>query len=340
MILIQSYSSRYPMESDIETFNEINSLIPNINLIYHKSEKPKQLRIRDFILDAIKVNFKSKKDEIIIGWGGDVCLYAWLFGSIFKLKRKYITHNLMVHERGIDLNWKTKFRYKLYKRALQSSNFGATVNSEELIDYYSRMFKCDVNKFSTVYDSVQPKDIRYYSTYCITEPYVFFGGKEERDVATFIKVVELLPNINFICVLPQKLKTSEMDSLNNLKTFFDIKQDEFYYLLYNASVCFIPLKSKTPCGLLVMQQAAVMGIPIVSTDTYSMRTVIPDDNFGFLLPIGDFIGSAEKVKLLIDNAELRNRIASNCKINARKFSPNIIGKQFCFSIDEIRKVLI
>ena len=48
----------------------------------------------------------------------------------------------------------------------------------------------------------------------------------------------------------------------NLEIFTDIPRNEFYEMLNNATVCCIPLKSKAPCGLYVMQHTLIVVEPV------------------------------------------------------------------------------
>lgn len=100
---------------------------------------------------------------------------------------------------------------------------------------------------------------------------------------------------------------------------------------------FIPLKASIPCGLFVMQHAILMNVPIVATDTMSMRTIVPDDNYGFLLPRGDAKGMAEKIELILRDDKIRKVITYNAKENMKNMTPDAVGKQICNVLDEINK---
>lgn len=123
----------------------------------------------------------------------------------------------------------------------------------------------------------------------------------------------------------------------NLEIFTGILRNEFYEMLNNATVCCIPLKSKAPCGLYVMQHTILQNIPIVSTETFSMRTIIPNDDCGYLMPMDDIQGMSEKVQMLMDNEVMRNKLTGNALANFDKFSPKKVGKQLCDSIESYLK---
>lgn len=259
-----------------------------------------------------------------------ICLgYRILLG----LKRKYYSQNLIFHEEYKG-SMKSRFVYWLYKKALHSKNFAMTVNSEQLVDYYANMFMCSRDKFTVVYDGM---DLKENEKNMVKLPdsrsYVFGGGKAHRDIKTFMEIVKSLPNVHFKCVFLKESILPEMYELKNLEVYTNVPKNEFYKILNNATVCCIPLKSKAPCGLYVMQHTILLNIPIVSTETFSMRTIIPNDDCGYLMPMDDIQGMSEKVQMLMDNEVMRNKLTGNALANFDKFSPKKVGKQLCDSIE-------
>lgn len=341
MILIQSYSSPAEMTSDKAFFAELKKLLPNLRLLFKKSENTKELRIYQFLWLALKANFMPNHDRTIIGWGGDVCLYSWLVGRLLLFERNYLTQNMIIDQKMSEKGLKNKIRFYLYRKALSSKNFFATVNAPELIDYYADMFGCDRDRFKVVHDhmTLSDKDVSILhgrpDKTSSTDGYVFCGGKASRDINTFLDIVELNPDIRFKCVFPSDLVTERMKGLSNLEVSQNLTKEEFNRILGNASICCIPLKSQSPCGLLVMQHAAMMGIPIVSTETFSMRTVVPDDNHGFLFPMGDAEGMAECVRRLMMSPELQEKIGAKSRNHAKRFEPATVALELSSAINEV-----
>ena len=333
MILIQSYTAPSEMhpKSLFEKFDDIK-------VVFSKSDVPGALGIKKILWLALKSNLVSKRGELIFGWGGPVALYAWAIGNLLCLKRKYYSQNLIFREES-KASLKGKFVYWLYKKALQSKNFAMTVNSEQLVDYYSNMFGCHKDRFSVVYDGMSlNEDEQNMRKNPQSQPYVFGGGgKAARDIKSFMEIVKALPDVHFKCVFLREAVVPEMYELKNLEVYTDVPKKEFYEILNNATVCCIPLKSKAPCGLYVMQHAILLNIPIVSTETFSMRTIVPNDECGYLMPMGDVKGMAEKVRILIDDKDLRKRLSHNALLNFDKFSPENVGKQLCNAIDNYLK---
>lgn len=70
------------------------------------------------------------------------------------------------------------------------------------------------------------------------------------------------------------------------------------------------------------------GVPVVAFDTVGSREIIGHDNqFGFLVENGDVESMAEKIKLLIDNEDLRMDYSKRSLIRSKNYSlDNIILK--------------
>ena len=333
MILIQSYSSPTVMSADYGVYEVLKEHYPEMRTIWYQTPKVSDCRIKKILTMALKSNLMSRRGDTILNWGGDSGVYAWAIGRLLGLNRKYYSQNLIFRE-FTHLGLKGKVRYWLYKKALHSDNFAMTVNSEPLIEFYAKMFGCSKVKFTLVYDnrSLDESDTQTKRD-TTAEPYVFCGGKAARDVEAFVDIVKRMPNVQFKCVFSKEMLIEGIEMLPNLEVYSNLSSEDFYRIANNATVCCIPLKSMAPCGLYVMQHMVLMGIPIVSTETPSMRTVIPDDNCGYLLPMGDVDAMSRRVQELLDNENLRQRMAEKALASFDKFTPKSVGKQLCKAID-------
>lgn len=213
-----------------------------------------------------------------------------------------------------------------------------TVNAPQLVDYYAERFSCKREKFTVTYDN-RAADLKEQNGKGLKseEPYVFAGGVAGRDIRTFAEVVKLLSNVHFKCVFPKSMIIPYMNELSNLDIYSDIPEKKFYEIMNGSTVCCIPLNRKSPCGLYTMQHAVLINLPIVSTDTWSMRTIVPNDSCGYLLHMGDAQAMADKVRLLMNDGTLRKTIAANAHHNFAKFEPHNVGKQLYEAIDKFTK---
>lgn len=91
----------------------------------------------------------------------------------------------------------------------------------------------------------------------------------------------------------------------------------------------------SPCGVSVMQQAILKDVPIVSTDTPSMRVLVPNANYGFLLPRGDAKGMAEKINLLLKDKRIKETVTRNAKENMKSMTHEEIDKQIISALDYV-----
>jgi glycosyltransferase involved in cell wall biosynthesis len=79
-------------------------------------------------------------------------------------------------------------------------------------------------------------------------------------------------------------------------------------------------------------EAMACGCAVVATDCGGPRDIINDGENGFLVQVGNVEQIVSKVKLLLDNAELRQQFTRNSKDTVSKFS-------WENSIDKLEKVL-
>ena len=85
----------------------------------------------------------------------------------------------------------------------------------------------------------------------------------------------------------------------------------------------------------VLLKAIMLHTPIVSTDTYRMRTIVPDDTCGYLLPMGDTEGLKSKVTTLLTDEKLRKYVADAALANFEKFTPESVGRRIVEVISSI-----
>ena len=309
-----------------ETANRFAALGETIPYYKHDKTKGKMSpkEYRNLILKAVK---NSQRGDIIILWGpGSV--FLWFLLRFLYRGRKVMFMNLIFRPEHVKDSFKRRIVYLIYKDAFRAKGFYANVNGEGLPEMYAQIFRCGIERFPIVYDSMSISDeLLQMSKVPKKEEYTFCGGRNERDVESFVEIVKRMPDMKFKCIIGKKMVTDEMCTLNNLEVMTDVSLDEFNRTLCGASYCCIPLKGKAPAGLLAMQRAALMGIPIVSTETYSMRTIIPDDEYGFLCRQGDVDTMVQKLQWLIDNPEKKKTMVEKTVSRMSIFTLESVGRQ-------------
>ena len=92
-----------------------------------------------------------------------------------------------------------------------------------------------------------------------------------------------------------------------------------------------------PFGL-VIPEAMSCGIPVVAFDCpYGPRTIISDQEDGFLIKSGDVISFADKVIFLIQNEERRKKMGFAASLNCRRFSMDCIMPQWMYLFNKLAK---
>ncbi|MFC5804398.1 glycosyltransferase family 4 protein [Streptomyces formicae] len=80
---------------------------------------------------------------------------------------------------------------------------------------------------------------------------------------------------------------------------------------------------------MTLVEAMRCGLPVVSTDCdYGPREIVADGVDGLLVPVGDADAVAHALLRLIDDGELRRRMGAAARVNARRFDPGPVAKQY------------
>jgi N,N'-diacetylbacillosaminyl-diphospho-undecaprenol alpha-1,3-N-acetylgalactosaminyltransferase len=86
-------------------------------------------------------------------------------------------------------------------------------------------------------------------------------------------------------------------------------------------------------------EAASMVKPIVTTNAPGCREVVEDGKNGFLVPLKDYKTLAQKLEILIDNPDLREKFGKNSREKAKKeFDIKIIVDKYLKVYEEILDV--
>ena len=72
---------------------------------------------------------------------------------------------------------------------------------------------------------------------------------------------------------------------------------------------------------LTIQEAISQGTPVITTDIGGQKELVRDGYNGFLVEPGNSEDLAEKIKIILQDEELRRKMSKNCLKEARKFSP-------------------
>jgi N,N'-diacetylbacillosaminyl-diphospho-undecaprenol alpha-1,3-N-acetylgalactosaminyltransferase len=86
-------------------------------------------------------------------------------------------------------------------------------------------------------------------------------------------------------------------------------------------------------------EAASLAKPIVTTDAVGCREVVEDGVNGFLVPVKDSLILSEKIEVLIDSKELREKFGKEGRVKAEtEFDVNVVVEKYLQVYEEVLKI--
>lgn len=123
-----------------------------------------------------------------------------------------------------------------------------------------------------------------------------------------------------------KSKIKEYNLSNQIELLGVLSFEELYQRFKEAS--FYVSSSLEEGFPNVFIEALNYGLPIVSTDVGGCRELVKDGETGFLVSVDDQKQMAEKMKLLINNIELRNKLSRQAFESSKKFNLEFMVDEF------------
>lgn len=248
---------------------------------------------------SMKSLFKSRRGDVIICFLDVMGLYVFLLSRILFTRREIIVINIMFND-GVD--FLTFIKRILFRMMLKNRRVHPTVTSSELPAIYKELFRIPDKHFFLLHDCYGRQKI--YGDRPEEGDYVFCGGTNGRDWETLIKAADLLPDIRFVVVGPQRNTLGDKIP-GNIDYFFNIPYDDFQQMMLKCSILALPLDTEAPAGLIVLFSAGLMHKPLVSTNNYTLREYVTSGETGFLIAMGDYLTLAEKIKELNKDSQKR-----------------------------------
>ncbi len=272
-------------------------------MIYLLFDNPNDKEKVSFITNSfsfeIKEIYSPKWDKLIIGWiigcliilklskSNDtiVCWYDfqavlcyWLAKLSFR-QRKIVCINLLLKDKATAKN---KFVAWLYKKALKSKYFVASVTS---VEYGSHLKKrLGINKELFLLHDVFHEDYKVNASLDVCPNTVFCGGRNGRDWKFMIEVAKVMPYVQFHLVMPKVTYDEYQHELpSNVVARYNISMEDFMKEMCSCEIVALPLDTEAPAGLIVLFQAAANMKYIITTDTMTTREYLSDGR-GCLLP--------------------------------------------------------
>ena len=221
----------------------------------------------------------SHHDDTIVCWYDfQAVLCHWLFMFFFK-RRKIVCINLLLKDKA---STKNKVVAWLYKKALKSKHFVASVTSVE----YGKHLKnrLDIDKDLFLLHDVFHEDYKVNASLDVCPNTVFCGGRNGRDWKFMIEVAKAMPHVQFHLVMPKVTYDEYQHELpSNVVAKYNLSMDDFMKEMCSCEIVALPLDTEAPAGLIVLFQAAANMKYIITTDTMTTREYLSDGR-GCLLP--------------------------------------------------------
>ena len=221
----------------------------------------------------------SHHDDTIVCWYDfQAVLCHWLFMFFFK-RRKIVCINLLLKDKA---STKNKVVAWLYKKALKSKHFVASVTSVE----YGKHLKnrLDIDKDLFLLHDVFHEDYKVNASLDVCPNTVFCGGRNGRDWKFMIEVAKAMPHVQFHLVMPKVTYDEYQHELpSNVVARYNISMEDFMKEMCSCEIVALPLDTDAPAGLIVLFQAAANMKYIITTNTMTTREYLSDGR-GCLLP--------------------------------------------------------
>jgi glycosyltransferase involved in cell wall biosynthesis len=305
-------------------------------------------KIGRVVLDLLSyIYFMHKESPQIVHINTSFGIWAYWRDSIYLLISKIFQKKviLQIHGGKLDDFWRQSFYLtkllimqilkmpdliavlsSIQRKPFIEIGFGKKVtvvpNTVELTDYYNR------GNFRTKFGT--PED-------AIVVLFIASLFNKQKGIVELLKTIKLITkefkNVLFIFVGGGKeqdfmVKYCQIERLEKYVKFTGYLPSKQIVQILNSSDIFA-LPSYSEGFPLVILEAMAAGLPIVSTPVGAIPEIVKNGENGFLVRPMDHLALAEKIKWLVENGELRKKIAdNNIKKIQEKYDLEVVAKIF------------
>ncbi len=159
---------------------------------------------------------------------------------------------------------------------------------------------------------------------------------EIKGVDVLLKALATLPNIHLLVAGDgeQRKALERLAEKLNVDAVFlgQVGREEKARLFAASDALVIPSRvladGRTEGMPVVALEALAAGVPVIASGVGGLSEIIRDGQNGLLFEAGNHLLLAEKVKLLLDDRELRQRLSGSGRRRAEAFDWQIIGAKF------------
>lgn len=269
------------------------------------------------------------------------CIYATLAQKLAGVEKIYCTIT------GVGSAFESKTTSKivtfLYKRTLKHADKVIFQNADDMQLFISlgiikegELIKgsgVDIEKFSPVEKREGEVTVTLVARMLYT-----------KGVVEFVEAAKKIKNAKFLLVgpidkeSPHRIREEQIEEWREYVDYLGEK-DDIREVLSLTDIFVLPsyYREGVPKVLL---EAGAMGLPIITTDAPGCREVVEDKKTGFLIKSKDKEDLIEKIKLLIENRELRREFGKNFREKIeRDFSEEMVVEKTikCYHLDDEKR---
>ena len=288
---------------------------------------------------------KMISPDVVISCGSYDTYYSLIYSNLINRKSKsiYVHHSVYSSNLG-KKSFSQKIIHHYIPKVFNLFNLcdGIIYVSNGVKEDFERVFRIDIGKSHIIYNPIIDNNINFNScnlSNTTNNKIVTIGRlEEEKDQAIIIQAIKYLKDKGYefkLSIIGQgslenKLKelVNKLD-LDNQVEFLGYKEDIYNELVKNN---IFVLSSKHESFGNVIVEAMFAGVPVISTDCiYGPKEIIKDDEYGFLVPVGDYKSLADKI-LLVSKHSNESLIKK-----AKDYSLNFTIEQSVKSYEEVLK---
>lgn len=225
-----------------------------------------------WIKGCISVLRQSYRNDTIVCWYDFQAVLCFWFAKLSFRQRKIVCINLLLKDK---VTTKNKIVSWLYKKALKSKHFVASVTSVEYGIHLKERLGIDKELF--LLHDVFHEDYGVNASLDVCPNTVFCGGRNGRDWRFMLEVAKAMPHVQFHLVMPKVTYDEYQHELpSNVVARYNISMKDFMKEMCSCEIVALPLDTEAPAGLIVLFQAAANMKYIITTDTMTTREYLSD----------------------------------------------------------------
>lgn len=249
---------------------------------------------------------QTQAEDNIICWYDFMGVICWWICKLTHRRRHIIALNILLKEKNSRRN---KLARKLYRKAMLSNDFKASVTSPQYGEWLKNYLHID-RTFPVIHDVCHVSyDIQYNGE--VQNNSIFCGGRNGRDWFFLFKLANALPDVTFNVITSNDIYTTFKKTIpKNVRIQLDTTVDVFLKTMCKSTAVAIPLDTEAPAGLIALFQAGANKKCVLATRTITTNEYITEDR-GVLLEKDDLDLWKDAIIRVLENSDETIKKAKN-----------------------------